>query len=205
MEDGNMSQNCTALMNEVGGKAIKSNDPFWSTVGFPPYHYNCRTTFRAVYDYELTEEQKEKLREQRRQAYQRRKEKKEAARKELDKKLEALYDKPKEYQKLYVETYGAKINDSKQNRHIAGNKTLKENASYFENDIATLQKIIDEKAGSGDLLLVNGRLTEIIQDDRLKGFDFNLDGNYVTTNKAKIHYSKTGVHIVPTLKGTNND
>lgn len=98
---------------------------------------------------ELTEEQKEKLREQRRQAYQRRKEKKEAARKELDKKLEALYDKPKEYQKLYVETYGAKINDSKQNRHIAGNKTMKENASYFENDIATLQKIIDEKAGSG--------------------------------------------------------
>lgn len=55
MEDGNMSNICTALMNEVGGKAIKSDDPFWSTVGFPPYHYNCRTTFRAVYDYELNE------------------------------------------------------------------------------------------------------------------------------------------------------
>ena len=55
MEDGNMSEICTALMNEVGGKAIKSDDPFWSTVGFPPYHYNCRTTFRAVYDYELDE------------------------------------------------------------------------------------------------------------------------------------------------------
>ena len=55
MEDGNMSEICTALMNEVGGKAIKSDDPFWSTVGFPPYHYNCRTTFRAVYDYELNE------------------------------------------------------------------------------------------------------------------------------------------------------
>lgn len=147
---------------------------------------------------ELTEEQKEKLREQRRQAYQRRKEKKEAARKELDKKLEALYDKPKEYQKLYAETYGAKINDSKQNRHIAGNKTMKENASYFENDIATLQKIIDEKAGSGDLLLVNGRLTEIIQDKRLNGFDKSIiDGATYKTNKAKLHYSKTGVHLVP--------
>lgn len=55
MEDGNMSEICTALMNEVGGKAIKSDDPFWSTVGFPPYHYNCRATFRAVYDYELNE------------------------------------------------------------------------------------------------------------------------------------------------------
>lgn len=147
---------------------------------------------------ELTEEQKEALREQRRQAYQRRKEKKEAARKELDKKLEALYDKPKEYQKLYVETHGAKINDNKQNRHIAGNKTLKENASYFENDIATLQKIIDEKAGSGEIQVTKKHLVEIIQDERLNGFDKSIiDGATHKTNKAKLHYSKTGVHLVP--------
>ena len=75
---------------------------------------------------------------------------------------------------------------------------MKENASYFENDIATLQKIIDEKAGSGDLLLVNGRLTEIIQDKRLNGFDKSIiDGATHKTNKAKLHYSKTGVHLVP--------
>ena len=45
----------------------------------------------------------------------------------------------------------------------------------------------------------------IIQDDRLKGFDFNLDKHYQATNKAKIHYSKTGVHLVPTLKELKND
>lgn len=155
---------------------------------------------------ELTEEQKEKLREQRRQAYQRRKEKKEAVRKELDKKLEALYDKPKEYQKLYVETYGAKINDSKQNRHIAGNKTMKENASYFENDIATLQKIIDEKAGSGYCYFEGKRFLETIHDSRLNGFCKSfIDGKIYKTNIAKIHYSKTGIHIVPTLKEVNTN
>ena len=45
----------------------------------------------------------------------------------------------------------------------------------------------------------------IIQDDRLKGLDFNLDKHYQATNKAKIHYSKTGVHLVPILKELKND
>lgn len=53
MEDSRMSDFCTNLMNEVGRRAIKSDDAFWSTVGFPPYHFNCRTTFRAVYPDEL--------------------------------------------------------------------------------------------------------------------------------------------------------
>ena len=53
MEDSRMSDICTNLMNEVGRQAIKSDDAFWSTVGFPPYHFNCRTTFRAVYPDEL--------------------------------------------------------------------------------------------------------------------------------------------------------
>ena len=53
MEDSRMSDICTNLMNEVGRRAIKSDDAFWSTVGFPPYHFNCRTTFRAVYPDEL--------------------------------------------------------------------------------------------------------------------------------------------------------
>ena len=53
MEDSRMSDICTNLMNEVGRRAIKSDGAFWSTVGFPPYHFNCRTTFRAVYPDEL--------------------------------------------------------------------------------------------------------------------------------------------------------
>ena len=61
-----------------------------------------------------------------------------------------------------------------------------------------LQTIIDEKAGKGEIRLTKRNLTEIIQDDRLKGFDVNQDsGEVKETNKAKIHYSKTGVHLVP--------
>lgn len=70
----------------------------------------------------------------------------------------------------------------------------------------TLQQIVNEKAGTGEISLINGRLTEIIKDERSKGFNKSaIDGFMYETNKAKIHYSKTGVHIVPTLKELNHD
>ena len=53
IEDGRTSDTCKGIVSLVGnGKALSSNHTFWSTYGFPPYHFNCRTTFRAVYDYE---------------------------------------------------------------------------------------------------------------------------------------------------------
>ncbi|MGP1576358.1 MAG: polymorphic toxin type 50 domain-containing protein [Treponema sp.] len=49
--------------------------------------------------------------------------------------------------------------------------------------------------------MINERLTEIIQDDRLKGFKKSIiHNNRYETDRAKIHYSKTGIHLVPTLK-----
>ena len=45
---------CRGLASITGnGKALAASHSFWSTYGFPPYHFNCRTTFRAVYDYEI--------------------------------------------------------------------------------------------------------------------------------------------------------
>ena len=45
---------CKGLASIAGnGKALAASHSFWSTYGFPPYHFNCRTTFRAVYDYEI--------------------------------------------------------------------------------------------------------------------------------------------------------
>ena len=137
---------------------------------------------------ELTETQKEKLKEQRHAAYIVR----------LEKKLETLHNKPVQYRKAYATCYGTTVNKHKQNRHIFGSKTLKKDGSYFKNDMEALQTIIDEKAGKGEIRLTKRNLTEIIQDDRLKGFDVNQDsGEVKETNKAKIHYSKTGVHLVP--------
>ena len=137
---------------------------------------------------ELTEAQKEKLKEQRHAAYIVR----------LEKKLETLHNEPAKYRKAYATCYGTTVNKHKQNRHIFGSKTLKKDGSYFKNDMEALQTIIDEKAGKGEIRLTKRNLTEIIQDDRLKGFDVNQDsGEVKETNKAKIHYSKTGVHLVP--------
>ena len=144
---------------------------------------------------ELTEAQKEKLKEQRHAAYRIR----------LEKKLQTLHNEPTKYRKAYAKCYGTAVNKHKQNRHMFGSKTVKADGSYFKNDLETLQKIVDEKAGKGVISLTKRNLTEIIQDDRLKGFDFNLDKHYQATNKAKIHYSKTGVHLVPTLKELKND
>ena len=144
---------------------------------------------------ELTEAQKEKLKERRHAAYRIR----------LEKKLQTLHNEPTKYRKAYAKCYGTAVNKHKQNRHMFGSKTVKADGSYFKNDLETLQKIVDEKAGKGVISLTKRNLTEIIQDDRLKGFDFNLDKHYQATNKAKIHYSKTGVHLVPTLKELKND
>ena len=140
---------------------------------------------------ELTEAQKEKLKEQRHAAYIVR----------LEKKLETLHNEPTKYRNAYAKCYGTAVNKHKQSRHIFGSKTVKADGSYFKNDLETLQKIVDEKAGKGVISLINGRLTEIIQDDRLKGFNKSIiDNNLYETDRAKIHYSKTGIHLVPTLK-----
>ena len=137
---------------------------------------------------ELSEEQKEKLKKQRHDAYLVR----------LEKKLETLHNEPTKYRKAYATCYGTAINKHKQNRHIFDSKTLKKDGSYFKNDMETLQTIIDEKAGKGVISLTKRNLTEIIQDDRLKGFDIDpKTGEARETCKAKIHYSKTGIHLVP--------
>ena len=137
---------------------------------------------------ELTEAQKEKLKEQRHAAYIVR----------LEKKLETLHNEPVQYRKAYATCYGTTVNKHKQNRHIFGSKTLKKDGSYFKNDLETLQTIIDEKAGKGTIKLTKRNLTEIIQDDRLKGFDIDPKTSEAReTCKAKIHYSKTGIHLVP--------
>ncbi|MEL5717249.1 phage minor head protein [Treponema pedis] len=54
IEDDRTSDICKGIASLVGnGKALAASHSFWSTYGFPPYHFNCRTTFRAVYDYEI--------------------------------------------------------------------------------------------------------------------------------------------------------
>ncbi len=150
----------------------------------------------------LTDAEKEALREKRREYYRKKKAEKDTRNKELEEKLKTLYDKPTEYRDVYIERYGAKVNKHKQNRHIYEHESVTKEASYFKNDIKTLQKVIDEKAGTGEVTLKNGQLREIIEDARLKGFDVDKNGlrKPIATDRAKIHYSHTGTHLVPCAK-----
>ncbi len=53
IQDDRTSDICKGIVPLAGnGRALRSDHPFWKEYGFPPYHFNCRTTFRAVYDYE---------------------------------------------------------------------------------------------------------------------------------------------------------
>jgi SPP1 gp7 family putative phage head morphogenesis protein len=50
IEDSRTSTICRHLLTESGhGMILAVDHPFWKTYGFPPYHYQCRTSFRAIY------------------------------------------------------------------------------------------------------------------------------------------------------------
>lgn len=117
-------------------------------------------------------------------------------------KLLKLYDKPNEYRSLYTQLYKTQINKHKQDKHIASNTiNEKSTTSYFKNSYEELEKIVKENIGKGNVQLTKRHLVEIIEDVRLNGIDINIKtGKQTKTNKAKIHYSKTGTHIVPFIE-----
>lgn len=69
-----------------------------------------------------------------------------------------------------------------------------------------VQKIIENKAGTGIIKVDkngNARPQEQITCDEVIG-KYYYQGTYIKTNKAVIHYSKRGAHIVP-IRGENYD
>ena len=54
IQDDRTSDICKGIVPLAGnGRSLRSDHLFWKEYGFPPYHFNCRTTFRAVYNYEI--------------------------------------------------------------------------------------------------------------------------------------------------------
>lgn len=99
------------------------------------------------------------------------------------------------------------INFEKQARHIKGRPEYSDGKSYLTISENEAQKIIISKSGTGTLLKdKNGKpLKERIDCGRIIGVDVDKDiGKETPTDKATIHYSKTGTHLVP-RKETNND
>ena len=94
--------------------------------------------------------------------------------------------------------YPLTINPEKQARHMSG--TSIEGRSVITISLEKLQKMIHEKAGTGTLSLNRKGewdKKEIIDVGEPIGYTINKENDKIETSKIKIHYSKTGVHIVP--------
>lgn len=93
------------------------------------------------------------------------------------------------------------INHEKQARHIKGDGYI-EGRSYLTISEAEAQEIINKQHGTGHIHSnKNGQIKETITCDKIIGIDVDLISKAETpTNSAKIHYSKTGTHLVPSIR-----
>ncbi len=55
IEDNRTTAICRSLLSRASGygAVIPADDQFWKTSGFPPYHYQCRTSIRGVWPSQL--------------------------------------------------------------------------------------------------------------------------------------------------------
>lgn len=96
------------------------------------------------------------------------------------------------------------INEEKQARHIKNGGGYIEGRSYITVDSEQLQKIVNSYAGTGKIqrdkhgVFAN---KEIVTIDKKIGVSINpKTGEETPTNRAYIHYSNTGTHVVPTVR-----
>lgn len=96
-----------------------------------------------------------------------------------------------------------KISAQKQNKHIIGTKEYERAKANGENkSVVTYpnpQEIVDNYAGYGEIQFINNRWkrTELVDVGEIIGYTITNSGDKYYTQKVKIHYSKTGTHIVP--------
>lgn len=105
-----------------------------------------------------------------------------------------------------------KLNPEKQNRHYKGHvlfkkifKQANDNGdklpSYTTISNEELENLVIRNATTGELLLLKGKFNrkEIIDFGKPIGKGY-IKNKYVETNKGKVHYSKTGTHVVPYIE-----
>ncbi|MBQ9956677.1 MAG: hypothetical protein IJO99_03825 [Ruminococcus sp.] len=95
------------------------------------------------------------------------------------------------------------INHEKQARHLLGDGYI-EGRSYFTVSEDALAQILKEKYGTGELKFDDKtgkwKRKEIIEVLYDIGICIDKNGNKELTNRITIHYSSTGVHLVPAKK-----
>ncbi|WP_368251384.1 polymorphic toxin type 50 domain-containing protein [Enterococcus sp. 2201sp1_2201st1_B8_2201SCRN_220225] len=104
--------------------------------------------------------------------------------------------------KIRSGSYNLTIHEGRQGKHILGHANYKDGKSYLL-DVINPQELVKKYAGTGEIQRRRGKWTnkELIIIDEFIGVNSSLDGTMPFTNRFQIHYSKAGVHIVPTLKG----
>lgn len=95
------------------------------------------------------------------------------------------------------------INHEKQARHLLGEGYI-EGRSYFTVSQEKLEEILKSKYSTGELQFDyktgNWKHKEVITIDEDIGICIDRKGNKSSTNRFTVHYSKTGVHLVPAKK-----
>lgn len=103
--------------------------------------------------------------------------------------------------------YDLTFNYEKQSRHLLDNTGYipgRSYLSYSSDDLATLQAYVYQYAGTGELQLDKKNLwkkTEVVAFPEVIGWVLKEDGTTFETKYGKIHYSRTGIHVVPFLSG----
>jgi hypothetical protein len=96
------------------------------------------------------------------------------------------------------------INPEKQNRHIKGSDGYIDGRSYLLDGVDA-QELVDRYHGTGYVLLNDANKMRISKENIITDYNIGVrinpkTGEETLTNRFTIHYSKTGVHIVPTKR-----
>lgn len=101
-------------------------------------------------------------------------------------------------------SYNLTINPEKQGRHIKDSTDYKQGRSYLTVSNEEIQRLVNTYAGHGEIQRYKSgafQHKELVEVDHNIGVNINnVTGEQTSTNRFYIHYSKTGTHIVPTLK-----
>ena len=109
---------------------------------------------------------------------------------QIEMALEKLYDNNNPFGEFPLS-----INSDKQDKHIKGSKNFIKGRSEITIGKSELQKLVDLKATRGEYI---SPTKERINFGKIIGQYVDLaTGKRMPTMQGVIHYSKTGVHVVP--------
>lgn len=204
---GTLDRNTCESCGELDGQVMKRSEASSGSTA-PPFHPNCRCIL-VPYDAELSKDGHRTARDP-----------------ETGKSVEipdmpfkdwkAVYSDKKIPLSLYLRnTPGADIikekinagkisltvNPEKQGRHDRSSKLYQEGKSYMTIPVEEIQELVDQYAGTGEILWDehgNWSNKEVIHAAKEIGVNINKETKEETKTKyATIHYSKTGIHVVP--------